>query len=299
MPLWFYSSNGQQLGPVEEAQIRSLFAGGRIKPEDLVWAEGMPQWIPASQTFVAAAPAPMIPPPSMPAARPTTARPAGAPMPPAAPTLITTAADTGASPLAIVADDAGPFFKLASMFTIPDDGRWTGTAVGSPRAIYLLKKNKSRHYGHGGLLIILIAAAVRTGKDIRTCALPDLPQPVRDALDPKGKSWKKDVIVLPRDAIRLIKLGALGTLTVQIGPESFAINGGLFAGKKNRELLEQLGWSLDQETFAAGQPIHGPGFGRTFEEIQQRRKSARRRALFAGLAAAAIIAIIVLIAMQH
>ena len=44
---WFYSANGQALGPVTFNQLRQLAADGRLSPADLVWAEGTPEWVAA------------------------------------------------------------------------------------------------------------------------------------------------------------------------------------------------------------------------------------------------------------
>ncbi|MGJ8696113.1 MAG: DUF4190 domain-containing protein [Verrucomicrobiaceae bacterium] len=58
MSEWFYGREGQQYGPIDEATFRARIATGEIAPSDLVWKEGMAQWIPLSQTGeVASAPA--------------------------------------------------------------------------------------------------------------------------------------------------------------------------------------------------------------------------------------------------
>jgi hypothetical protein len=41
---WFFASNGQQQGPVPEAQFRDSIARGAITPDTLVWTEGMSGW---------------------------------------------------------------------------------------------------------------------------------------------------------------------------------------------------------------------------------------------------------------
>lgn len=55
---WFYAENGQQRGPVTEADLQALLAAGKINSETLVWREGMAEWQPWRQ---AAAAANMIP----------------------------------------------------------------------------------------------------------------------------------------------------------------------------------------------------------------------------------------------
>lgn len=46
---WYYSKNGTQLGPVPQSELASKLASGEISPSDLVWKDGMADWIPASQ----------------------------------------------------------------------------------------------------------------------------------------------------------------------------------------------------------------------------------------------------------
>ena len=44
---WYYAQNNQQLGPVKLDALRQMVAGGQVAPADLVWTQGMPQWLPA------------------------------------------------------------------------------------------------------------------------------------------------------------------------------------------------------------------------------------------------------------
>lgn len=41
---WYYAEAGQQRGPVEEEEFRQLTATGTIRPDTLVWREGMAGW---------------------------------------------------------------------------------------------------------------------------------------------------------------------------------------------------------------------------------------------------------------
>lgn len=45
---WFYADGTQQIGPVTETDWNTLIGSGKIKPETLVWREGMPTWAPYS-----------------------------------------------------------------------------------------------------------------------------------------------------------------------------------------------------------------------------------------------------------
>ncbi|MES2439429.1 MAG: CD225/dispanin family protein [Verrucomicrobiota bacterium] len=46
---WYYSKNGTQLGPVAEGELRAKLASGEISPADLVWKEGMSDWLPSAR----------------------------------------------------------------------------------------------------------------------------------------------------------------------------------------------------------------------------------------------------------
>ena len=47
---WYYAENNERRGPIEDAAFQSLVASGTIKPDTLVWKEGLPEWIPYRQT---------------------------------------------------------------------------------------------------------------------------------------------------------------------------------------------------------------------------------------------------------
>ena len=46
---WYYSKNGTQLGPVAQGELIAKLASGEVFPTDLVWRDGMADWIPAAQ----------------------------------------------------------------------------------------------------------------------------------------------------------------------------------------------------------------------------------------------------------
>lgn len=46
---WYYSKNGVQLGPISEGEIRGKIASGEILVTDLVWRDGMRDWLPAAK----------------------------------------------------------------------------------------------------------------------------------------------------------------------------------------------------------------------------------------------------------
>src|SRR5262245_9918455 len=66
--LWFYTRGGKQMEPVSAAELKELATRGALKPTDMVWREGMPQWIRAAtaqglfdQTPAYASPQPATP----------------------------------------------------------------------------------------------------------------------------------------------------------------------------------------------------------------------------------------------
>jgi hypothetical protein len=46
---WYYTTNKQQMGPVSWDELRTLATKGLLKPADLVWSDGMPEWVKASR----------------------------------------------------------------------------------------------------------------------------------------------------------------------------------------------------------------------------------------------------------
>ena len=48
---WYYAHDGDRRGPVSEAEIKSLAADGRLRPDDLVWQAGMETWTQAGKVL--------------------------------------------------------------------------------------------------------------------------------------------------------------------------------------------------------------------------------------------------------
>ncbi|NLS95867.1 MAG: DUF4339 domain-containing protein [Planctomycetaceae bacterium] len=46
---WFYAKNDQPCGPVSAVELKQFAERGELREEDLVWREGMVEWIPASK----------------------------------------------------------------------------------------------------------------------------------------------------------------------------------------------------------------------------------------------------------
>ncbi len=53
---WWYRKNDSQVGPVEEKVLQQYLTSGMLSPDDFVWADGMPQWLPARQVPELASP---------------------------------------------------------------------------------------------------------------------------------------------------------------------------------------------------------------------------------------------------
>ncbi len=44
---WFYTEDGKQQGPISSNELKSRAANGTMTPDELVWKEGMSEWVPA------------------------------------------------------------------------------------------------------------------------------------------------------------------------------------------------------------------------------------------------------------
>jgi uncharacterized RDD family membrane protein YckC len=67
---WYYAEGKDRRGPVEQSEWERLLQSGMIRPETLVWREGMETWAPYSTVAGAAIPAQGGAAPAMPALRP-------------------------------------------------------------------------------------------------------------------------------------------------------------------------------------------------------------------------------------
>ena len=62
---WYYARNNQQQGPVALSALQDMARSGQLQAGDLVWRDGMPNWVPAAQVpeLFAPQPAPAYAPP--------------------------------------------------------------------------------------------------------------------------------------------------------------------------------------------------------------------------------------------
>lgn len=56
MSEWFYAVDGVQYGPVAEDVLRGYVAEGRVRGADVVWRDGMPEWVAAEKALAVEAP---------------------------------------------------------------------------------------------------------------------------------------------------------------------------------------------------------------------------------------------------
>ena len=54
---WYHLEGAQQRGPLPLADIRARVLDGTIGPDTYVWADGMPEWMPARQVPAVTPPA--------------------------------------------------------------------------------------------------------------------------------------------------------------------------------------------------------------------------------------------------
>jgi uncharacterized protein DUF4339 len=47
--IWYYESNGESRGPVSEMVIRGFLKSNRLRPETLLWKEGLAAWTPSRE----------------------------------------------------------------------------------------------------------------------------------------------------------------------------------------------------------------------------------------------------------
>jgi len=51
---WYYVENGKQVGPVNDGILNRLLKERTVRPETLVWRDGMEKWVPYSQMTIGA-----------------------------------------------------------------------------------------------------------------------------------------------------------------------------------------------------------------------------------------------------
>ena len=61
---WYIAREGNQYGPLSDAELRMFVDGGHLRPVDLVWRPGFADWRQAGSVFSLKAPPAALPPPA-------------------------------------------------------------------------------------------------------------------------------------------------------------------------------------------------------------------------------------------
>jgi hypothetical protein len=111
--VWHYSVSGSRNGPVTAGDLKRLADGGQLSPSDLVWKEGLPNWVPASSVkgLFANASAP----PPLPASSATSA--AADDLKPKVEAAARATADAAKAAVKSLADDVKPKVEVAARAT--------------------------------------------------------------------------------------------------------------------------------------------------------------------------------------
>lgn len=64
--VWYIAREGEQHGPLSDAEMKLFVANGHLKPTDLVWNPEMADWQTAASVFPQPAPPTPPPPPATP-----------------------------------------------------------------------------------------------------------------------------------------------------------------------------------------------------------------------------------------
>ncbi len=63
---WYIARDGQQHGPLSQAELHKFVEFGHLKPTDLLWRAGFPDWRVASDVIQTPPPPPAVPVPPAP-----------------------------------------------------------------------------------------------------------------------------------------------------------------------------------------------------------------------------------------
>jgi hypothetical protein len=62
--IWYVARNGQEHGPINEAEFAELLKGGHLRPNDYIWCNGMDEWLLGQDLLSLAQPAQVQPAPA-------------------------------------------------------------------------------------------------------------------------------------------------------------------------------------------------------------------------------------------
>jgi hypothetical protein len=258
---WVCEIGGQRKGPFGDEQLQAMAHDGTLVATDKVWNPSDKRWEPAGRLkglFTRG---------------------------------VAAATPESAAAVAVADRDSGPFFALAAKFSIKSTRRstWWGRAVVSPAAIYLLK-GEAREGGVAdgsptGVIGALAAASAGDPDDVRSCRAEELPDRVRQELDPKYVFPQSDVIVIPRGAASRVDMKWFGAvLEIQCGGDCFRVGSGMIRAGRIKTFLHNGGWTLGFPIQPTAQPVHGRAFGRVAGEAGPGAPSAALRFVYFVLA---------------
>ena len=184
--IWKYQINGQEHGPIDTKQLQHLAKTGKLKPTDLIWREGLKEWVPASKakglfptgespSAVSPPPAPTPPLPGVPPAplQAATATEAERPVVPspgeARPSLPTSDEDQRYWRFIEKLDEPKKWFTKLTEMLIPDVN---GPLPRSPKAIVNECQRLASHPRFGVSLLGMAPADVKQVRmRYRTCLM--------------------------------------------------------------------------------------------------------------------------------
>ena len=100
----------------------------------------------------------------------------------------------------------------------------------------------------------MLSAALGKDDALSTCTAGDLPPTIRKLMDPKGKLSGKDVVIIPRATVSMVKRTWSGSLLVIAGSDEFKLSTGFF-GRKSKAMVRQ-GWQLNTQLTPTVAPVH-------------------------------------------
>jgi hypothetical protein len=211
---WYVSINGESQGPFADAQLRELVSTGRLGPSDLVWRDGMAEWVGAGK-IKGLFPGGATPPPP-----PMTPRPAA----PAAPVGVTVA------PLAMTVVGDGKFAftgDYAQIFQLVERAlRECDTTVKERSADKGLIRGKCK-YGLNPFGITITATFYDASPSTRV----DVEATLTDAFDTFG-ACKKKVAQISERIVEIASSGIRAPMSAAVQPEaSFDFLGGAQAAE--------------------------------------------------------------------
>lgn len=227
MDEWHIHVGGQNVGNATTAQILELLHDGRLAPVDLVWRQGMTNWVPLSTIpEFGGEPAPPLPDDPGPFLR------------------------------------VGTTFYLNSREWV---GRTIASPTAL--YLLKGRSLQGIHVGHGlaTTAIMVTAGLIAQSRwpEIRSCQVAELPPNVRVQLDPKGKKAMAAVVVVRRGSVKFVKVPRIyNVIRFDLAGQRVSLVTSWFGVRKVGRWLAQHGWLLNQPLQPTDAPVKGADFQR-------------------------------------